>query len=242
MAKLKSKSTAKTTSKSTPKTARRSAATAAPLDEIQKRAEHVSRSIVESAQQIWHAGVGAFSRAQDEGTRLFEALVKEGMTMEKSTRDLTSGQVDKVRDAVEDRVGQARERAQDTWDRLEKVFEERVQRALNRLGVPGREEIANLTQRVDALTAELRKQASRPAAKSTAKPAAATKPAAAKRKVGKSSKAGRASAGKATRKPAAKPAAKPSAARKTGGRTTAKSKTATAKLPSAPLPQAPGGN
>lgn len=237
MAKLKSKSTAKTTSKSTPKTARRSAATAAPLDEIQKRAEHVSRSIVESAQQIWHAGVGAFSRAQDEGTRLFEALVKEGMTMEKSTRDLTSGQVDKVRDAVEDRVGQARERAQDTWDRLEKVFEERVQRALNRLGVPGREEIANLTQRVDALTAELRKQAGRPAAKSTAKPAAA-KPAAAKRKTGKSSKAGRASAGKATRKPAAKP----SAARKTGGRTTAKSKTTAAKLPSAPLPQAPGGN
>jgi poly(hydroxyalkanoate) granule-associated protein len=241
MAKLKSKSTAKTTSKSAPKTARRSAAATAPLDEIQKRAEHVSRSIVESAQQIWHAGVGAFSRAQDEGTRMFEALVKEGMTMEKSTRDLTSGQVDKVRDAVEDRVGQARERAQDTWDRLEKVFEERVQRALNRLGVPGREEIANLTQRVDALTAELRKQAGRPAAKSTAKPAAA-KPAAAKQNTGKSSKAGSASAGKATRKPAAKSAAKPAAARKTGGRTTAKSKTAATKLPSAPLPQVPGDN
>lgn len=241
MAKLKSKSTAKTTSKSAPKTARRSAAATAPLDEIQKRAEHVSRSIVESAQQIWHAGVGAFSRAQDEGTRMFEALVKEGMTMEKSTRDLTSGQVDKVRDAVEDRVGQARERAQDTWDRLEKVFEERVQRALNRLGVPGREEIANLTQRVDALTAELRKQAGRPATKSTAKPAAA-KPAAAKRNTGKSSKAGSASAGKAARKPAAKSAAKPAAARKTGGRTTAKSKTAAAKLPSAPLPQVPGDN
>lgn len=236
MAKLKSKSTVKTASKTTPKTARRSAAATAPLDELQKRAEQVSRSIVESAQQIWHAGVGAFSRAQDEGTRLFEALVKEGMTMEKSTRDLTSGQVDKVRDAVEDRVGQARERAQDTWDRLEKVFEERVQRALNRLGVPGREEIANLTQRVDALTAELRKQAGRPAAKSTAKPAAA------KRNTGKSSKAGSASASKATRKPAGKSAGKPAAVRKTGGGMAAKNKATAAKLPSAPLPQVPGDN
>jgi hypothetical protein len=39
-----------------------------------------------------------------------------------------------VRDAVEDRVAGAKVRATDTWDRLEKVFEDRVQRALNRLG------------------------------------------------------------------------------------------------------------
>lgn len=151
MAKLKSKSTSKTKSKSGTGSA------STPLDELQHRAEQVSRSIIESAQQIWLAGVGAFSRAQEEGTRLFEALVKEGMNMEKSTRNLASSQVEKVRDAVEDRVGQARERAQDTWDRLEKVFEERVQRALNRLGVPSREELAALSERVEALTAELRR-------------------------------------------------------------------------------------
>ncbi len=185
MAKLKSKSTGKPASKTTGKTHRKSTGPdqgkaspgAAPLSELQNRAEQVSRSIVESAQQIWLAGVGAFGRAQDEGTRLFEALVKEGMNMEKTTRDLTSGKVDQVRDAVEDRVGQARERAQDTWDRLEKVFEDRVQRALNRLGVPGRDEIAALTQRVDALTAELRKHSS--SARSGGKPAAAN-PAAAR--------------------------------------------------------------
>ena len=31
----------------------------------------------ESAQQIWLAGMGAFSKAQEEGTKVFEALVKE---------------------------------------------------------------------------------------------------------------------------------------------------------------------
>ena len=120
--------------------------------ELQARAEHLSRSLVESAQQIWMAGVGAFNRAQGEGSKLFEALVKEGMNIEKTTRKLATGKVDAVRDAMEDRVGAVRGRASDTWDRLEKVFEDRVQRALTRLGIPGREDIAELTARVDALS------------------------------------------------------------------------------------------
>jgi len=160
-----------------------------PAAELQARAEQVSRSIVGSAQQIWMAGMGAFHRAQGEGSKLFEALVKEGMSIEQTTRKLATGKVDAVRDAVEDRVGVVRERAVDTWDRLENVFETRVQRALNRLGVPGREDLAELTQRVNELNAELRKL-SKPAARTSAKAKptakkaakAATKPKAAKAK------------------------------------------------------------
>jgi poly(hydroxyalkanoate) granule-associated protein len=138
--------------------------------ELQAKAEQMSRSLRESAQQIWMAGVGAFTRAQGEGSKLFEALVKEGMNIEQHTRKLAGGRVDAVRDAVEDRVGVVRERASDTWDRLEKVFEERVQRALNRLGVPGREDLTDLSSRVDTLTGELRRLGAKPAAK-TAKAA-----------------------------------------------------------------------
>ena len=79
--------------------------------DLQAKAEQMSRSLVESAQQIWMAGVGAFTRAQGEGSKLFEALVKEGMTIEQTTRKLATGKVDAVRDAVEDRVGVVRERA-----------------------------------------------------------------------------------------------------------------------------------
>jgi poly(hydroxyalkanoate) granule-associated protein len=131
--------------------------------EVQAKAEQMARSLRESAQQIWMAGVGAFTRAQGEGSKLFEALVKEGMNIEQHTRKLAGGRVDAVRDAVEDRVGVVRERASDTWDRLEKVFEERVQRALNRLGVPSREDLSDLTDRVETLTSELRKVGGRPA-------------------------------------------------------------------------------
>jgi poly(hydroxyalkanoate) granule-associated protein len=161
-------------------------------------AEQMARSLRDSAQQIWAAGIGAFNRAQGEGSKLFEALVKEGMNIEQHTRKLAGGRVDAVRDAVEDRVGVVRERASDTWDRLEKVFEERVQRALNRLGVPGREDLVDLTARVETLTAELRKLGGgrAPAAK-----AAPAKPAVKSVKLVKSVKAAKAPARKATRKP-----------------------------------------
>lgn len=160
MAKLKSKAHAKPA----PET------TATP--ESHDKMDQLRRSISESAQQIWMAGVGAFTRAQAEGTRLFEALVKEGMTIESRTRKMAGGKVDAVREAVGDKVGAVRERAADTWDRLEKVFEERVQRALTRLGVPGRDEITALIDRVDELNRELRKLSGAPEPAKPAKKAA----------------------------------------------------------------------
>ena len=187
--------------------------------ELQARAEHLSRSLVESAQQIWMAGVGAFNRAQGEGSKLFEALVKEGMHIDKNARQMAGGRVDAVRDAVEDRVAGARVRATDTWDRLEKVFEDRVQRALNKLGIPGREEVAGLNARVDALTAQLRRGEARPATRA-AKKTAARKPA-----------------------PAKKAAAKKSAAKKPAPRRVARAASASGRksLPKAARPIAPQG-
>ncbi len=169
----------------------------------QEQAERLSKTLSESAQQIWLAGVGAFGRAQAEGTKLFEGLVKEGLNLEQTARKFTGGQAGALRDAVESKVDQARERASDTWDRLEKVFEERVQRALVKLGVPGRDDLAGLSERVDALTAELRRQGgAAPAARKRA--AAAAKPAKAPRKP--AAKAAAASKpAKAPRKSIAKP-------------------------------------
>ena len=154
--------------KTAKKTARSTKASAA-------QAEQLSKTLSESAQQVWLAGVGAFSRAQTEGTKLFEALIKEGLKIEQNALRFAGGQADAVRGAVESKVGQARERATDTWDRLEKVFEDRVQRALTKLGVPGRDDLADLTRKVDTLTAELRKQGGKPAAKKATKAAKATK-------------------------------------------------------------------
>lgn len=115
------------------------------------------KSLMESAQQVWMAGMGALGRAQEEGSKLFEGLVKEGMSLEQKTRKLATGKVDVMRGAMENTVSNVRERAADTWDRLEKVFEERVSRAMSKLGVPGRDELQALTARVEELNRSVQK-------------------------------------------------------------------------------------
>jgi poly(hydroxyalkanoate) granule-associated protein len=95
----------------------------------------------ESANQIWLAGLGAFSKAQQEGVKMFEALVAEGEKVQERTRV-----------AADERLAEVRAKASGTWDKLEQVFEDRVARALNSLSVPSRKDIDVLSQRVAELT------------------------------------------------------------------------------------------
>ena len=87
------------------------------------------------------------------------ALIREGEAIQKKTRKVT-----------EDRVTEMASRATGTWDKLEQVFENRVARALNSLGVPTKDDVAQLAKRVAELKAEVEKlnKAVKPA---TAKPA-----------------------------------------------------------------------
>jgi poly(hydroxyalkanoate) granule-associated protein len=154
---------------SKPKLKAKGKAKAAP-----KSADNLGKSIMDSAQQIWLAGLGAFAKAQEEGTKLFDTLVREGVSLEQKTRKLALGKADVVRDAVETGVSQVKERTQETWDKLEKVFEDRVSKALGKLGVPGRRELNEIAERVEELSREVRKlKPSRSAAAPAAKPAAA---------------------------------------------------------------------
>jgi len=151
MSKAKSAAKPKLKAKAAPKAAPKAAKSAKSAGSVS------SKSIMESAQQIWLAGLGAFAKAQEQGGHLFETLLKEGSTLEQKTRKLATGKVEDVRDVVESGVTQVRERTQETWDRLEQVFETRVSRALNKLGVPGRKDLDELLKRVDELNREVRR-------------------------------------------------------------------------------------
>lgn len=151
----------------------------------------LAAAIRESAQQIWLAGMGAFAKAREERTKIFDALVREGRGIQLRTRALAEERIGEVTERVND----VKERATESWDRLEQVFENRVSRALAKLGVPTSKDIKALIKRVDELTASVQmlsgEAPSRPAARKAA-PARATarKPA---RKVGtRASKAAKA--------------------------------------------------
>lgn len=148
------KATAKPTAKAAPKPAK-----AAPrlAGKTGHKAAVSNKSLMDSAQQIWLAGLGAFAKAQEQGGAVFETLLKEGSSLEQKTRKLAGGKVDDVREAVESSVSQIRERSQETWDRLEQVFENRVSRALAKLGVPGKKELDDLLKRVDELNRDVRR-------------------------------------------------------------------------------------
>lgn len=111
----------------------------------------------DSAQQIWLAGLGAFGKAQEEGVKVFDALVREGKTLETRTRRMAETRVGMVGEKVGKAATKATERANATWDRLEQVFEDRVARALNRLGVPTNKDIHALAKRVEELNENVRR-------------------------------------------------------------------------------------
>ena len=49
-------------------------------------ASALNDTVKESAQQIWLAGLGAFAKAQQEGGKVFETLVKDGLAMQRKAQ------------------------------------------------------------------------------------------------------------------------------------------------------------
>ena len=141
-------------------------------------------TVKESSSHIWLAGLGAFSKAQEEGSKVFEALVKEGSGLQKKFRSLADSRMNEMTNEVSGKVTEASSKAAEAWSRLETVFEDRVGRAVGRLGVPTKADITKLTQRVEELTKQVQKMNAGKAAPAKAAPlkavAAVKKPAARK--------------------------------------------------------------
>jgi poly(hydroxyalkanoate) granule-associated protein len=106
-----------------------------------------SQSVRESAHLVWLAGLGAFAKIGEEGGKLFETLVKEGEKVEEQTREAADDKLAAVRQKTEVTRG----KVVDAWDKVEQLFEDRLARVLGRLGVPSRDDLQELTRRVDAL-------------------------------------------------------------------------------------------
>src|SRR5664279_99860 len=108
------------------------------LQQLAKENESdIIAEIRESASQIWLAGLGAFGKAQEEGGKIFEALVKEGEAVQ-----------DRAKQVADDKFAEVKDKATGAWAKLEKVFEDRVARALNSTSVPSKHDIDLLGARV----------------------------------------------------------------------------------------------
>ena len=125
------------------------------MAESKSEGKQLAAAVRDSAQQIWLAGLGAFSKAQEEGGKVFEALVKEGLGIQRRTRAMTEEKIGEVTGKVSKAAGDITKQATQSWDKLEQVFEDRVSRALTRLGVPTSKDVQSLMERVDSLNASV---------------------------------------------------------------------------------------
>ncbi|GLO11667.1 hypothetical protein PPUJ20028_02480 [Pseudomonas putida] len=204
------------------------------------------------SRKIWLAGLGIYSKVDQDGPKLFDSLVKDGEKAEKQAKKTAEDVAETAKSSTTSRVSGVKDLALGKWSELEEAFDKRLNSAISRLGVPSRNEIKALHQQVDSLTKQIEKltgasvtpissrtAAAKPAAsKAAAKPlakAAAAKPAA---KTAAAKPAAKTAAAKPAAKPvAAKPAAKPAAAKPAAAK-----KPAVKKAPAATKPAAPAAS
>ncbi|MFV5491369.1 phasin family protein [Acinetobacter sp. ASP199] len=98
--------------------------------------------------QIWLAGLGAFSRAEEEGNKLFDSLVKVGEELESKTTDIADQTVEKVSE-------KAKESVTDTKDKVEKLIDHSVHHSLNRIGLVTLKDVQHLEKLILQLHAKV---------------------------------------------------------------------------------------
>lgn len=110
--------------------------------------------ITGSANQIFLAGLGAFAKAQEDGTKIFDTLVEEGT---KVFNGLVAG-VEAVRGravgVAEDTMAEMKAAASGTWNMLEGMLERHVTGVLQGLNVATKKDIDTLARRVAQLGAK----------------------------------------------------------------------------------------
>lgn len=114
------------------------------------------------ARKIWLAGLGAYAKAGQEGSEYFKELVKSGEGVEKQGKKLVNeqveaanSQIDSVKSTVTSNVSSVKGKFEVQLDKIEKAFDNRVASALNRIGIPSKQDVEVLSAKLDELSALL---------------------------------------------------------------------------------------
>lgn len=134
------------------------------VEGVQKDLVDAAGDVKDAVNKVFLAGLGALVVAEEEGSKTFKKLVKKGEKIElpglgaervKAVRDQITGAADKATGTVKNQVNGAMKTADDTADKAEDRIQETVASVMKRLGVPTREEIAELTASVERLTTNI---------------------------------------------------------------------------------------
>jgi poly(hydroxyalkanoate) granule-associated protein len=106
-------------------------------------------------QHVWLAGLGALAKAQQEGSKAIEALVNDGLAFQRKSQSEAQQRLQEASERLSHLASDFGQPASGRVDKLEHLFEDRVAKALHRLGMPSLLDIQMLNDRVAQLEAQL---------------------------------------------------------------------------------------
>ncbi len=155
-----------------------------------KKASTASAEIADHLENVFLAGLGALSTASEIGAKTFESLVNQGEEYRAKASKNTEQFIEEVQDAVREASENAQSKASGLLDqvretskvdRLQSVFDGRIDDAMRRLGVPTQKDVDALNANLDQLIEMVESRQGKPASKTaTKKRKVARKPAAKK--------------------------------------------------------------
>ena len=128
-------------------------AVAQQVQDTKETTKSVLAEVKQYTRKAWLAGLGAYAKAGQEGYDYFKELVKTGETVEKDGKKLVNKKIDAVNERVDDLKSDAVQAVEGRLEQIENAFDQRVARALNRLGMPSRHDLDALSVRLEQLSA-----------------------------------------------------------------------------------------
>ena len=128
-------------------------AVAQQVQDTKETTKGVLAEVKQYTRKAWLAGLGAYAKAGQEGYDYFKELVKTGETVEKDGKKLVNKKIDAVNERVDDLKSDAVQAVEGRLEQIENAFDQRVARALNRLGMPSRHDLDALSVRLEQLSA-----------------------------------------------------------------------------------------
>ncbi len=123
-----------------------------------------TKQVKESVKNAVLAGLGVVSIAQKEATKVYDNvskeankfygnLLKEGQSLEKKSKK----SVDKLTKKTEGKLNNIKSIASKQFNKIENVFETKVEGALKKLDIPTADDLKGLSKRVETLIKEIKK-------------------------------------------------------------------------------------
>jgi poly(hydroxyalkanoate) granule-associated protein len=132
------------------------------------------------AQQVWLAGLGAMAKAQEQGSKAMEALLSDGLAFQRKSQAEAQQRLQEATERLGHLASDFGQSTSGRVDKLEHLFEDRVAKALHRLGMPSLLDIQMLSERVAQLESQLQALQSGPTGTSGSSALRQSRPAAKK--------------------------------------------------------------